>query len=88
MRPASQTALAVIAQEAKASRTVIIDASELDGSREVREVEPYSLRQRSTGVLFFAWCLEREEIRSWRVENLNSAQPTGRSFAPRFDVEF
>jgi hypothetical protein len=80
--------LDVIAGEARAERTVIIDAYEKDGSREAREIEPYSIRpgEEQPRVMFF--CLKRGAMRSVLVGNLISAEPTGNSFVPRWPIEF
>jgi predicted DNA-binding transcriptional regulator YafY len=39
----------LISQAARANRTVLMTARELDGSIETREVEPYSLRRGASG---------------------------------------
>jgi predicted DNA-binding transcriptional regulator YafY len=79
--------LDLIAHEARHHRTVIVDAYEKDGSRESREIEPYSVRpgQGQPRLMFF--CLERGALRSLLVGNIVSATPTGRPFLPRHPVE-
>jgi predicted DNA-binding transcriptional regulator YafY len=82
MRP-----IELITQEARARRTVMIRARELNGSVEDREIEPYSLRRKKRGVLLYFFCLKRRGIRSLYVGNILAAQATGRSFVPRTRVE-
>lgn len=79
--------LDTIFEEARAHRTVVIDAYEKDGSRESREIEPYSIRpgQDAERLLFF--CLERKAMRSILLPNIVAATPTGQAFVPRYPVE-
>jgi predicted DNA-binding transcriptional regulator YafY len=79
--------LQIIRQEARAHRTVLIDGRERDGTRESREVEPYSLRPGKTDTRLMFWCLKRNGMRSLLVRNILSAQPTGHTFAPRYPIE-
>jgi predicted DNA-binding transcriptional regulator YafY len=77
----------VIIQEARAHRTVEIEAREKDGSCETREVEPYSVRHGREQELLYFHCLERDATRCVLVGNILAARPTGRSFTPRYEVE-
>lgn len=53
-----------------------------------RRVEPYSLRRTQSGhVLLFAVKSETGEVRSYRVDRLESATVVGEAFTPRFQVE-
>ncbi len=78
----------VIAQEARAHRTVRIEAVEKDGSRELREIEPYSIRPGENAPRLMFYCLKRQGTRSLLVSNILSVEPTGTSFDPRWPVEF
>jgi predicted DNA-binding transcriptional regulator YafY len=81
----------VIVTEARAHRTVVLTARESDGSFEVREIEPYSLRPGAKDrpeVRLYYYCLKKHGIRNTYLSNVISAKPTGRSFAPRWPVEF
>jgi predicted DNA-binding transcriptional regulator YafY len=80
--------LDLIAQEARANQTVLLDAYEKDGSRETREIEPYSLRPGAEQPRLMFFCLKRGGMRSILLGNIVSAQATGRPFEPRFTVEF
>ena len=82
------SSLNIIAQEARAHRTVLLDAYKKDGSRESREIEPYSIRpgQDADRLMFF--CLERNAMRSILLPNIIDATPTGRTFVPQYPVEF
>lgn len=77
----------VVVEEARANRTVIIEAAEKDGSVETREVEPYSIRPGPEEDRLIYYCLKRKGTRSVLLSNLLSAEPTGRAFEPRYDVE-
>lgn len=78
----------VIKEEARGGRTVVVDAYEKDGTREFREIKPYSLRAGKSGERLMFWCLKRQAPRSLLVKNIVTATPTGRSSAPRYPVEF
>lgn len=83
------TPIEIIAQEARARRTVLLTARKSDGSITVREIEPYSLRTGANGYPnLFYHCLLRGDIRNSRVSDIISAVPTGNSFNPRWPVEF
>lgn len=79
--------LDVIAEQARAHRTVLIEGRKKDGTEESREVEPYSIRKGREGDLLVFFCLKREATRSLLLDNILSAEPTGRSFEPRYEVE-
>lgn len=80
-------AIDLIRYEARAGRTVLIDAYEKDGSRETREIEAYSFRPGKTDMRLMFWCLKRNDMRSVLIHNIVTATATGRSFVPRFPVE-
>jgi len=80
-------ALDVVVEEARAHRTVVIEAAEKDGSVETREVEPYSIRRGPEEDRLIYYCHKRNGTRSVLLSNLLSAESTGRSFVPRYDVE-
>jgi predicted DNA-binding transcriptional regulator YafY len=77
----------VIRSEARLHRTVVIDAFERDGTHETREIEPYSIRPGKSAPRLMFWCLVRNDMRSVLIPNIGSANPTGRSFVPRYEVE-
>jgi predicted DNA-binding transcriptional regulator YafY len=79
--------LDVTAEEARAHRTVLIEGRKKDGTEERREVEPYSIREGQDGDLLVFFCLKRDATRSLLVDNILSAEPTGSSFEPRYEVE-
>jgi hypothetical protein len=57
----------VIVTEARAHRTVVLTARESDGSFEVREIEPYSLRPGAKDrpeVRLYYYCLKKHGIRN------------------------
>lgn len=79
--------LDVIAEEARANRTVLIDGRKKDGTEESREIEPYSIREGKDDDLLVFFCLKRQETRSLLVSNILAAEPTDNSFEPRYEVE-
>jgi predicted DNA-binding transcriptional regulator YafY len=79
--------LKVIAEEARANRTVLIEGRKKDGSEESREIEPYSIREGKDDDVLVFFCLKRQNTRSLLVSNILSAEPTGNSFEPRYEVE-
>jgi predicted DNA-binding transcriptional regulator YafY len=81
------TTLGLIRREARAHRTVIVDALEKDGTREAREIEPYSLRPGKSDDRLMFWCLKRDGMRNLLVHNIVAASETGRPFTPRYPVE-
>jgi len=79
--------LEVIAQEARANRTVLIEGRKKDGSEESREIEAYSIREGKDDDVLVFFCLKRQNTRSLLLSNILSAEPTGNSFEPRYEVE-
>lgn len=79
--------LEVIAEEARANRTVLIEGRRKDGTEESREIEPYSIREGKDDDVLVFFCLKRQNTRSLLVSNILSAEPTGNSFEPRYEVE-
>jgi predicted DNA-binding transcriptional regulator YafY len=79
--------LDVIAEEARANRTVLIEGRKKDGTEESREIEPYSIREGKEDDVLVFFCLNRQDIRSLLVSNILAAEPTGNSFEPRHEVE-
>ena len=54
-----------------------------------RVVEPYSLRQASTGnILLYAWEQASAQIKAFNVAKIENLRPTPRAFTPRYRVEF
>lgn len=74
-------------RSSRAHSTVIVEAYEKDGSREAREIEPYSLRPGRTAERLMFYCLKRDAWRSLLVPNIMRAEETGRPFTPRERIE-
>ncbi len=55
---------------------------------EQRTAEPYSLKEKGGHLLFYGWCLLRNEIRSFDPAKMSSAVVTTVPYSPRFPVEF
>jgi len=67
---------------------VEIDYRSLNGTLSRRLAEPYSLRRSRAGkVLLHVHDIEKDAHRVLRVEGMVSARVSGRSFAPRFQIE-
>lgn len=61
---------------------------ELDYQGSTRRIEPYSLRRTRAGdIILHAHNIERDAHRSYRVDRIQGARVTARSFTPRFAVE-
>ncbi len=53
-----------------------------------RLIEPYSLRQTQAGnIVLHAWNTDKNEHRSYRVDRMQNARVTQRTFIPRYAVE-
>lgn len=61
---------------------------ELDYQDSMRLIEPYSLRETKSGdIVLHAHNLDKNEHRSYRVDRIQGAHVTHRTFNPRFEVE-
>lgn len=61
---------------------------DLDYQGSTRRIEPYSLRRTRDGnILLHAWSVDRDAHRSYRVDRIQGARTTDRTFAPRYTVE-
>lgn len=67
--------------------TIIIVASEEDGSVETREAEPYSYRVKNGHELFYCYDIAKQGTRSFVVSRIISVKETNQSFIPRWEVE-
>jgi len=70
-------------------KTILIDYTEKDGSNEgLREVEPYSFRNKNGIEYFYAYDIQKSGIRAFIFEKINKVQITNNNYTPRWDVEF
>ncbi len=68
---------------------VSLDYRDEQGKRDVRVIEPYSLRRTSAGnILLMAVKADTGEPRSYRADRIVGASATQRSFTPRYLIEF
>jgi predicted nucleotidyltransferase component of viral defense system len=68
---------------------VSLDYRDEQGRRDVRIIEPYSLRRTGAGeILLMAVKADSGEIRSYRADRIVGAAATQRSFSPRYQIEF
>jgi len=62
---------------------------ELGYGRNVRLVEPYSLRKTKEGnLILYAWKIEDNKIHTYRVDRIESIKVTTKTFKPRYQIEF
>ena len=70
-------------------KTILIDYTEKDGSNEgLREVEPYSFRDKKGIKYFYAYDTQKGGIRAFIIGNINKVEITDSNYTPRWDVEF
>ena len=67
--------------------TIMITASEEDGSVETREAEPYSYRIKGGSEKFFCYDIRKDGIRNFTISNIISVEETQNTFTPRWPVE-
>ena len=69
-------------------RDVLEIAYQADGTAEaaVREIEPLRLFAERGAWYVTAWCRRAEGLRTFRVDRVRTAEPTGEGFEPRDDV--
>jgi len=79
--------LETIIKAAQSLHTLIITYTSEKGEVTQREVEPYSFRQTKRGVRLFAYDVQKNAIRGFYVDNIQSAQITDRTYSPRWIVE-
>jgi hypothetical protein len=85
--------MALIQGYAGGRRTVILNYTRAtDGRQVVREVEPYSIRVRTsrtrgTQRYFYGFCLYHQEIHSFLISNITSVRGSPRKYVPRWRVE-
>jgi len=89
MLPPSRLAVLEAVRFAAMNRMCVeIDYRSLNGTLSRRLAEPYSLRRSRAGkVLLHVHDIEKDAHRVLRVEGMVSARVSGRSFAPRFQIE-
>lgn len=79
-----------IVRFAAANRLCVeLDYTDERGIRSSRIIEPYSLRRTSSGdLLLMAARVDSGQARSYRVDRIQGATATNRTFRPRFAIEF
>ncbi|MEX2650433.1 MAG: nucleotidyl transferase AbiEii/AbiGii toxin family protein [Alphaproteobacteria bacterium] len=83
LRALSQAALETI-RFAAANRLCV----DLDYQGSTRRIEPYSLRRTQDGnIILHAWSADSNAHRSYRVDRIEGARTTNRTFTPRYAVE-
>ena len=72
-------------QEAGQNKRVLrIIYTDRKGNGSWRETEPYELKDGK----YFAYCLDRESIRAFKLENITSAVITEQTYVPKWPVKF
>ena len=88
LRTLNGNSLEVIRFAAGNRLCVNLDYTDNNGRRSSRVIEPYSLRQAQNGnVLLYGVRAENEQIRSYKIGQINDASITNKVFVPRFLVE-
>ena len=85
---ASRAPLEIIRFAASNRLCVELDYTNERGVRSARVIEPYSLRRTRAGdIVLHAVRADDGESRSYRVDRINAARSTNRTFTPRYAVE-
>ena len=67
---------------------VDLDYVDADGQRNMRTIEPYSLRRTLAGdIVLHAVQADSRQLRSYRLDRMRGAVVTGRTFVPMYEVE-
>lgn len=83
-----QSALEVTRFAAANRLCIELDYTDERGRGSIRLIEPYSLRRtRDNNIILHAWNIDRNAHRSYRVDRIQGARTTNRSFTPRYAVE-
>ncbi len=84
----TQSDLEVIRFAAANRLCVELDYTDESGRRSTRFIEPYSLRRtQDENIILHAWNVDRDQHRSYRVDRIQGARTTNRSFTPRYAIE-
>ena len=84
----STSAIEVIRFAGSNRLCVDLDYVDEQGRRSTPTIEPYSLRQTQAGdILLHAIRADDQQHRSYRIDHIQGASVTNRSFAPRYEVE-
>lgn len=73
----------MIREAARRKRVVRIVYVDKKDNSTWRETEPYEMKDD----LYFGYCLEKEGIRAFRLDQIRSAVMTEKTFAPRWPVK-
>ncbi len=76
-------ALTVIAQACRDTQRLRFDYRRRDGTEGRRHVEPHRLVSAGRRWYLVAWCVDRQDWRTFRVDRLDGPTPTGIRFSPR-----
>lgn len=88
LRTLSGNSLEVIRFAAGNRLCVDLDYTDNNGRRSSRVIEPYSLRQAQNGnILLYAVRVEDDQVRSYKINQINDASITNNVFVPRYQVE-
>lgn len=82
--------MTIIQDAGRRKKLLWLEAEEENGSIEPRKVEPYSFRDRGKdgNLLFFAWDIQKNQIRSFRLDRINNVTVLSKSYRPRYPIEF
>lgn len=77
----------IISSAGRSHHTIVITARERNGSKETREVEPYSYRFRKGHRLFYCYDISKRGTRSFVVSRIIAVAETNNTFRPRWRIE-
>jgi predicted DNA-binding transcriptional regulator YafY len=80
---ANPEVLRVIQEGAAKKKRITFNYSDNNGKLTVRTVEPYEIK----GILLYAYCIERQGIRGFKLSQMTYPSVTKESFEPRFEVK-
>ncbi len=88
LRTLSGNSLEIIRFAAGNRLCVDLDYTDNSGNRSSRVIEPYSLRQAQNGnILLYAVRAEDDQIRAYKINQINDASVVNRVFIPRYQIE-
>jgi len=75
--------LGPIREAALSQKTIILEYRDADGKVTQREAEPYEINDKG----LYAFALNRDAIRLFKIDNIISVRNTGHPFIPRFPIK-
>lgn len=86
--PKKLTTEDTIACAAREHKTLVLHVQRIDGEREDVEVEPYSIKQWRSHPTLFCWNVAHGHMERIPLHRILYCKGEGRTFEPRYDIEF